>query len=215
MLQSASGAELREESFQSAVDRVSLGGPVRLDLGAGHKHEDGWVRVDFAVDRRKCGNDGGVTPVGAPILPDVEADLRSLPFPDNYADEARAIHVIEHFQPWDAPTAVKEWVRVLKPGATLAIECPCLDKIIKLFDVPNVPPFMTYWGLYGDPRLEDPLMMHHWCYTEQQLRRLMASCGLVEVRGEIPQYHQPVRDMRVVGIKPAPKLSIITPVVVN
>jgi SAM-dependent methyltransferase len=179
-----------------------MGGPVRLDLGAGHKHEAGWVRVDFAVDRKKCTMGGGVQEKGSALLPDVEADLRDLPFPDNYADTARAIHVIEHFQIWDAPKVMKEWVRVLKPGAELAIECPCLDKIIKLFDVPNVPPYLTYWGLYGDPRLEDPLMMHHWCYTESQLRRLMASAGLVDIRGDVPRFHQVVRDMRVIGVKP-------------
>lgn len=187
-----------------------MGGPVRLDLGCGHKQEDGWVRVDFAVDRKKCTTKGGVTRAGASIDPDVAADLRDLPFPDNYADEARAIHVIEHFQVWDAPKAMKEWIRVLKPGAELVIECPCLDKIVKLFDVPNIPPFMTYWGLYGDPRLEDPLMMHHWCYTETQLRRLMASCGLAEIRGEPPMFHQPARDMRIVGIKPIPESLIVT-----
>jgi SAM-dependent methyltransferase len=186
-----------------------MGGPVRLDLGCGHKQEDGWVRVDFAVDRRKCTTKGGVTNKGAPILPDVEADLRSLPFPDNYADEARAIHVIEHFQVWEAHKALKEWVRVLKPGAELAIECPCLDKIIELFKVPNIPPWATYWGLYGDPRLEDPLMMHKWCYTEAQLRKLMQSVGLAEVRGEPPMFHQQIRDMRLVGNKPIPESQIV------
>jgi SAM-dependent methyltransferase len=188
-----------------------MGGPVRLDLGCGHKHEDGWVRVDFAVDRKKCTTKGGVQEKGTALLPDVEADLRALPFPDDYADEVRSIHVIEHFQPWEAPEVLKEWVRVLKPGSELALECPCLDKILKLFEVPNVPPYLTYWGLYGDPRLEDPLMMHKWCYTEQQLRRVMASAGLVSVRGEPPQFHQQVRDMRLVGIKP---LRAIAPSVI-
>lgn len=185
-----------------------MGGPVRLDLGSGHKRYEGWVRVDFAVERKKYTEDGGVTDIGASIVPDVEADLKSLPFPDNYADEARAIHVIEHFQPWDAPKALAEWVRVLKPGAELAIECPCLDKVIKLFDVPNIPPYMTYWGLFGDPRLEDPLMMHHWCYSEAQLRRLMASAGLVDIRGDVPRFHIAARDMRVVGNKPIPESRI-------
>lgn len=166
------------------------------------------MRVDFAVDRKKVqGN--GVTKDGKPLVPDVEADLRALPFPDDYADEARAIHVIEHFQVWDAPKVLKEWVRVLKPGAELQIECPCLEKIVKLFDVPNIPPYMTFWGLYGDPRMEDPLMMHHWCYTESQLRRLMSMAGLAEIRGEPPLYHQPVRDMRLVGIKPETEKRIV------
>ena len=209
MLESVSGAEVREDTFQSAVDRVAMGGPVRLDLGCGHKQEAGWVRVDFAVDRKKVQGDS-VTKTGKPLLPDVEADLRALPFPDNYADAARAIHVIEHFQVWDAPKVMREWVRVLKPGAELAIECPCLDKIVKLFDVPNIPPYYTFWGLYGDPRMEDPLMMHKWAYSEAQLRRLMASVGLVEIRGEPPMFHQPARDMRIVGNKPIPESLIVT-----
>lgn len=160
------------------------------------------MRVDFDVDRKKYTKDGGVTGGGKPLCPDVASDLFSLPFPDDYADEARAIHVIEHFQPWDAPKALAEWIRVLKPGAQLALECPCLDKIIKLFEVPNIPPYMTWWGLFGDPRLEDPLMMHHWCYTEAQLRRVMANAGFVDIRGDVPQFHVAARDMRLVGTKP-------------
>ena len=110
---------------------------------------------------------------------------------------------------WDAPKVLAEWVRVLKPGAELVLECPCLEKIVKLFDVPNVPPYMTFWGLFGDPRLEDPLMIHKWCYTEGQLRRLMSQAGLVNVRGEHPRFHQPVRDMRIVGTKPVGESRIV------
>lgn len=209
MSESQACAEVRPGDFQSAVDRVAMGGPVRLDLGSGHKHEKGWVGVDFAVERRRPTNKWGVSEEQVPLGSDVEADLRSLPFPDDYADEARAIHVIEHFYVWEAPKVLKEWVRVLKPGAELAIECPCLDKIIKLFDVPNIPPHFTFWGLYGDPRLEDPVMTHRWCYTEGQMRKLMASAGLAEVRGEMPLFHQPARDMRLVGIKPEGEKRIV------
>ena len=119
-----------------------MDGVIRLDLGSGHKRHEGWVRVDLDVDRKKA-TAGGVTDVGAALAPDVVADLRDLPFPDDYADLARAIHVIEHFQVWDAPAVLAEWVRILKPGSALVIECPCLDKIVKLFDVPKIPPYMT------------------------------------------------------------------------
>jgi SAM-dependent methyltransferase len=180
-----------------------MGGPVRLDLGSGHKKESGWISLDFDTARKKPTTKWGVSADDKPLSPDVACDLMQIPLPDDYADAARAIHVIEHFQPWDAKRVMREWVRVLKPGAEIAIECPCLDKIIKLFDVPNIPPYMTYWGLYGDPRLEDPLMMHHWCYTETQLLKLMASSGLVDLRGEPPRFHQPARDMRIVGVKPS------------
>ena len=208
MQESACRADSYTAEIQSAVDRVAMGGPIRCDLGAGHKRETGWVRVDLAIDRQKIA-DGHVLPDHKPLQPDIACDLLAIPLPDNYADEARAIHVIEHFQPWDAPKAVAEWVRILKPGAELALECPCLDKIVKLYDVPNIPPYMTYWGLYGDPRLEDPLMMHHWCYTETQLMRLMQKCGLINLHGQPPRFHQPARDMRMVGTKPGIESRIV------
>lgn len=185
-----------------------MGGAIRLDIGAGHKHEAGWVRVDFALDRKKV-TQNSVTEVGAPLDPDIACDIRHIPLPDDYADEARAIHVIEHFQPWEAEDVLREWMRVLKPGGTLAIECPCLDKVIKLYDVPGIPPWMTYWALYGDPRMKDPLMMHHWCYTERHLVQAMTAAGLVEIRGQPPKFHQPIRDMRIVGTKPAAEPSLI------
>jgi SAM-dependent methyltransferase len=186
-----------------------MGGPVRLDLGAGHKKYEGWISVDFDVTRKKYTEDGGVQDIGGAINPHVAADLKALPFPDNYADEARAIHVIEHFYLWDVPAVLKEWVRVLKPGAEIAVECPCLNKILKLFEVPNVPPHLTYWGLFGDPRLKDPLMMHHWCFEEKHLVKFMTEAGLEDVHGEVPQFHAPLRDMRLVGTKPAEAPRIV------
>jgi hypothetical protein len=100
-------------------------------------------------------------------------------------------------------------VRVIKPGGALIVECPCIDKIIKLWEVPGVPPWLTYWGLYGDPRLGDPLMMHHWCYSVKQLMGLMMEAGLVDVRNDRPQFHQEVRDMRIVGWKPKEEPKIV------
>jgi len=186
-----------------------MGGAIRLDIGAGHVKHEGWVRLDFKVERQKIINGDVIPDAHVSIDPHIECDLRTLPLPDDYADEARAIHVIEHFQPWEAEDVLREWIRVLKPGAQLAIECPCLDKIIKLFDVPNVPPWATFWGLYGDPRMKDPLMMHHWCYTERQLVQTMAAAGLEELRGQPPKFHQAIRDMRIVGRKPLGEPSLI------
>ena len=146
-----------------------------------------------------------------PITSDVVCDLRALPFPDDYADEARAIHVIEHFYPWEAEDLLKEWLRVLKPGGKLAIECPCMEKILALANVPHCPPAMTYWGLFGDPRYKDPLMMHHWCYGQQQLVKVMAQAGFVNMRPEYPQFHQPIRNQRVVGQKPMEPSRVVLP----
>lgn len=178
-----------------------MDGRIRLDLGAGDKRQDGWIRVDIATERKAL-HTGAQKHDRIDTTPDVEADLMHLPFPDDYADEARAIHVIEHFWPWDAEPLLAEWLRVLKPGASLAIECPCLEKVLALANVPQCPPSMTYWALYGDPRYKDPLMMHRWCYGQNQILKLLAQVGFVDLRHEPPQFHQPIRDMRVIGVKP-------------
>lgn len=132
--------------------------------------------------------------------------------PDNYADEAMAIHVIEHFHVWEAVPVIREWVRVLKPGGKLILECPSLPKILALANVPQVPPDFTYWGLYGDPKWQDPAMMHKWCYGPMQLGKFMNDAGLANVREEPPLFHQRIRDMRLTGIKfvaeETPKLEL-------
>ena len=134
-----------------------------------------------------------------------------MPFPDNYADCVRAIHVVEHFYPWQTLGVILEWVRVLKPGGELAVECPCLDKVIKLFEVPQIDPRYTFWALYGDPRHQREDMTHKWIFSTLSLSRLMMQAGLVNVRPEPPQFHFPVRDMRCVGVKPMPQSPIVLP----
>lgn len=169
--------------------------PVRLNLGCGNKHLEGWVNVDLP------GNYSG-------LQPDVEADLRDLPFPADYADEVMAVHVIEHFHVWEAQDVIREWARVLKPGGRMVIECPSLPKVMRLFDVPQVPPEMTYWALYGDPSYKNPTMVHKWCYGPLQLARLMTVAGIADAHEEPARFHQPIRDMRVVGVKFAPETKI-------
>lgn len=166
-----------------------MDGRIRLDLGSGNKKEAGWIGVDCRQ--------------GGKIQPDVVADLRErLPFPDDYADEIRAIHIIEHFYPWEVDEIVKEWARVLKPGCMMAIECPDIDKVLRLAMVPEIAPNFTFWALYGDPRHQSPEMMHHWCYNRRQIGMCMQNAGLVDIRPEMALFHAPIRDMRMVGFKP-------------
>jgi predicted SAM-dependent methyltransferase len=203
MQKTARNTKIREGKDLPPKGSTPDDGKIRLDLAAGHFREQGWVAVDLA--------DGYAGAMTNPEQPDVVADVRDLPFPDDYADEARAIHIIEHFHAWEALDVVKEWVRVLKPGGKLAIECPGLEKVLKLAEVPQIQPKYTYWALYGDPRHQRPEMMHKWCYTSVTLARLMAQAGLEDITPEPPQFHYPVRDIRVVGNKPLAGNSIILP----
>lgn len=196
MQENIAGPGLHIGEIQPELDSREVDGSIRLDLGSGDKKQRGWISVDIRNNET--------------VSPDIIADIsQALPFPDNYADEARAIHIIEHFWPWDVERILKEWVRVLKPGAQLSIECPCLEKVLMLAQVPQCPPDMTYWALYGDPRHEAPEMMHRWCYGVMQMQKLMLRAGLVDVHQEPARFHHPIRDMRVCGYKPIPESSVI------
>lgn len=171
----------------------------RLNLGCGDKILPGYVNVDVVASR------GGQKP-------DVQCDLRRLePFQTDEADEILSVHVIEHFWRWEALEVVREWLRVLRPGGVMILECPNLAtacaELLKDPDVlagPGAEGQRTMWVLYGDPGWRDPLMVHRWGYTPQSLQRLMEEAGMVNVRQEAAQFKlRDPRDMRLVGEKPS------------
>lgn len=79
---------------------------LRLNIGAGGIQIPGFTPID-----RKLGS-----------------EAFPLPYPDNSVEEIRASHILEHFTFCDAEKAVKEWVRVLKPGGRLRVAVPDVDK---------------------------------------------------------------------------------------
>jgi len=192
----------------ASIAGKTLGQPIRLDIGSGHKVEEGWLSVDQPIGAREKLDAKGRRRAFL-VDPDIPCDIRAIPLPDDYADEVRAIHVIEHFYPWEAPEILREWVRVLKPGGPIALECPCLDKVLMLAQVPQVPPDFTFWALYGDPRWKEPAMMHKWAYTQLQLRKVMEEAGLVNVENRMPKFHHPIRDMRLVARKPESTVQLV------
>jgi predicted SAM-dependent methyltransferase len=159
-----------------------------LHLGCGNKNWDGWLNVDL------FGN------------PDIEADLRRLPFKTDYAESAIAVHVIEHFYLWDVPELLLEWKRVLKPGGKLILELPCMDKIVKyMADCVNekrdMDVRMTWLAMWGDPDYRSVEMCHKWGYTKLQIVEMLKSAGFTGIQIEEPVYHVRARDMRVVAYK--------------
>jgi len=170
---------------------------IKLNLGCGDKIIQGYINVDVVQER-------------AGKQPDVICDIRNLNiFPDDFCDEVMAIHVVEHFWRWEVQAIIKEWVRVIKPGGKLILECPNLitacEEFLKNPDKasqPGVEGQRTMWVFYGDPRWQDPLMVHRWGYSPNSLASLMQSCGLSEIRQEAAQFKlKEPRDMRLTGIK--------------
>ena len=171
---------------------------MKLNLGCGDKILPGYINVDVAASR-------------AGKRPDVLCDLHALtPFEDNSAEEILSVHVVEHFWRWEVVGVLKEWIRVLKPGGLMILECPNLKSACEMFlSDPDLHARQgpegqrTMWVFYGDPSWRDPLMVHRWGYTPQSLAAVMEEAGLVRIRQEPAQFKlREPRDMRVVGEKP-------------
>jgi predicted SAM-dependent methyltransferase len=63
----------------------------------------------------------------------VKADIRHLPFEDNYADYIECNDAIEHMAMADVIPALAEMYRVLKPGAKLALSTTNFDELARLW----------------------------------------------------------------------------------
>jgi len=189
---------LDQRALASADPPAARASLVKLNLGCGDKILEGYVNVDVVAAR-------------SGKAPDVQCDLRQLkPFEDGIADEVLAVHVVEHFWRWEVEDILREWVRVLKPGGRMVLECPNLQSACEAFLAdPEVASRedaagqRSMWVFYGDPQWRDPLMVHRWGYTPRSLGRLLESIGLIDVRQEPALYKlREPRDMRVVGRKP-------------
>lgn len=156
---------------------------MKLHLGCGRKKWDGFVNCDLSGS-------------------DVDCDIRILPFGDDLADEIHAIHVVEHFFITEIQDVLAEWRRVLKPGGVLAIELPCWDKVVEHIRKGS-PDNFTRWPLFGEPSTHKDGVpaLHKWCYSTEEMRRLLDFCGYRNITLETPRYHQPTRDMRYVACK--------------
>lgn len=135
----------------------------RLNLGSGRKNLEGYTNIDF----------------GPPA--DVFLDLRGgLYHRDNTVDEIYAKHVIEHFTFDEWNVVLKDWVRVLKSGGKLIIECPDLIKCCEAlaFDKYGERDFW-YITIYGN-HLNGGV--HKQGFTIPRIHRELTEAGLKVTR---------------------------------
>ena len=120
-------------------------------------------------------------------------------FEDGSVDEIQAIHLFEHLPRLEVESVLKEWVRVLKIGGKIVLEMPSMDKIAQLIVNGEKNIRLTLLGIFGDLS-NNPLMKHHWCWTNDEIEELFKTCGL-EVAFKEPVFHISDRDFRIEATK--------------
>lgn len=172
---------------------------MRLNVCSGRHVLPGWVNVDVAVSTHKKSKGP----------PEILADARKIPLPDECADEIMCIHGFEHFYPWECVELITEWRRLLKKGGRLVLEMPdlikCCENMISGYTVPGKhPDQFGMWGLYGDGTMNDPFMMHKWGWHPKSLRAFLKEHRFSDITDEPTQWHAAGslrRDMRMTARK--------------
>jgi len=155
----------RARARRIAAEHAAAGKGLRLHIGSGGEHKDGWVNLDLAGD-----------PVEVPW------NLKHpLPFPDGSADAVFSEHLLEHIPLPGAVDVLRECHRVLKPGGIMRVGVPDAGRMLESYveqgkgfietTRPDRPQLMLavqelfYW--YG----------HVTMYDESMLAWLLAATG--------------------------------------
>jgi len=160
---------------------------MRLHIGCGPRVLDDWTNID--VQRHP----------DAPRDPEILAHAKSVPLGDATAVTIMAIHLWEHFYRWECEEVIREWRRLLRPGGNLILELPDLEKccrnILEGYEGKH-PGQLGMWGLYGDPRTQDPYMCHRWGWTPTSIKAFLKHHGFVRIHEAPTQYHPTGRERR-------------------
>lgn len=132
---------------------------IKLNIGAGDTVIDGYT----AIDRR----------LGTEAYP--------LQYEDNSVSDIRASHILEHFTFKDGQQALKEWVRVLKPGGRIRLAVPDFDYIVKERQDTD-PEQQKYWRFHLMGGQTDDNDIHASVYDRSLLTQTMLQCGLVDIK---------------------------------
>lgn len=157
--------------------RASSEDGIYLNLGSGKRTLNGFINIDRYT-----------------TLPSVlKADIYKLPFKDSSATGLFSAHSLEHLPIRRAYLALKDWYRVMKPGATLLLSMPDIDMIMATLLRKDLSVESRRWFMYTlfgyqadmecDKTLDDPVVdlgQFHTCgYSKKTLVEEMQRIGYV------------------------------------
>jgi len=109
---------------ESKLAHKYLDGLVGLEIGGSAHNPFGLntKNVDYTADLDTVFKQEEIKLCGEALKVDIVAPGDQLPVPDNSQDFVISSHVIEHF--FDPIKALKEWLRVVKPGGYIFVIGP-------------------------------------------------------------------------------------------
>jgi SAM-dependent methyltransferase len=155
--------------------------PLRLHLGCGETHLEGYVNIDYPPAEHT---------VQTTIVADVFADITKLKFPSESVEEIRSHHVFEHF---DRPTALAllcNWQDWLKVGGRLILEVPDFLRSVRLI----FSPFFSYdkkqvilRHIFGSHEASWAIHCDGW--YKKKFERILSALGFDNIHFSLGKYH--------------------------
>jgi SAM-dependent methyltransferase len=147
----------------------------RIEIGAGPYPTPGYVHVDLDPEAEHL---------------EALAPGDALPFPDGWATELLAIHILEHVPPPRLEATLREWLRVLAPGGVLRVHVPDSAALMRAWLATRGP---ERWalnaaltGVYASKDVRGPdelaeLADHQTMFDAELLRDVLAAAGFAEI----------------------------------
>jgi predicted SAM-dependent methyltransferase len=154
---------------RTAIEKESETAHIKLHLGCGKRYIPGFIHVDLAdyahIDYRR-----------------EISDLSD--FASESADLIYCSHALEYFDRFEAAKTLGEWGRVLKKGGVLRLAVPDFEALVDVYlTCKNLD--LIHGPLYGRIVVDTPngakVFYHKTCYDFESLKRLLESCGFVDI----------------------------------
>ncbi|HNW43518.1 MAG TPA: hypothetical protein PKI19_03380 [Elusimicrobiales bacterium] len=132
---------------------------MKLNIGCGYNYLPGYLNIDSSGDS-----------AADRLMPAHALDCR-----DACAEEVKALQLVEHLGFFKTKYFLAECWRVLKPGGTLLIETPDIEKTFEIFlrGDHKIKEAALGW-VYGS---ESPGMNHLYCFPFELLEELLNEAG--------------------------------------
>lgn len=155
--------------------------PLRLHLGCGEQHFDGYVNIDYPSDQHNV----------MQVKADYQANITQLDFPPESVDEIRLHHVFEHFNRVTALAMLIRWQQWLKVGGVLHIETPDLmgSATTLVSDLPWAVKMGTVRHLAGDQAAAWAYHVDHW--FPERYQHTLKKLGFGKVETQSTRWPQP------------------------